>query len=223
MNKQINELIFEESAWSEITKQILEAKNEVVVLPTIKQKGMDTLSELQISNKSTLGAIALESGGLLIDHGWLRILGSGNEKIAGDLLSWNCIRKNKIKIPLKGALIIGYDILGGFFAINSGGLGESFKNIYYLAPDTLEWEDTGLGYTDFINWSLNGDLELFYETMRWDEWEEEVESLYGEQGISIYPYLWTEQGKDISKCNRKQIPMIEIWEIENEFKNQFQK
>ena len=38
--------------------------------------------------------------------------------------------------------------------------------IFYLPPDTLEWEDCELGYTDFLNWAFSGDLALFYENVR---------------------------------------------------------
>ncbi|MFL0248293.1 DUF2625 family protein [Candidatus Clostridium stratigraminis] len=218
MSKKLSELIYEEgNAWTMFETWFDKAENQVEVLPNTKADGEETLLQLQITNRSTMGAIALECGGLLVNHGWLRILGSGNERISGNLLSWNNISEIKIEYSIKNALIIAYDIVGGVYAINGGAFGQSFKNVFYFAPDTLEWEDTEKGYTDFINWALNGDINLYYKSFRWTGWEEDVRKLIGEYGISIFPYLWTKEGKNVNKCHREAIPMKEIWGIEQEF------
>lgn len=164
-----------------------------------------------------MGAIALECGGILIDNGWLRILGSGHSNIWGNLLSWNNIGSTQMEYPIKGAMIVGYDIVGGAFAINGGAFGNTIGNVFYFAPDTLEWEDIEMGYTDFIYWALNGDLNLYYESFRWIGWEEDAKKLTGNKGIFIYTYLWTKEGKNVEECHKKAIPMNEIWGVENEF------
>jgi hypothetical protein len=218
MIRKIEELIYrEDSAWSMIQEWLINTKNDVEVLSNLRNLGEETLQKLQVTNKSTMGAIALECGGFLVDKGWLRILGSGSDKISGNLLSGNNLDGAQMKFSVKGALIIAYDIVGGIFAINSGAFGYSIKNIFYLAPDTLEWEDTEKGYTDFIYWALHGDLNLYYKTFRWSGWQNDVKNLLGSQGISIYPYLWTKQGENIEECHREAISMKEIWNIENEF------
>lgn len=221
MRKNLEELIFNrENTWLMVQDWIEAAENHVEVLTDNRIEGEKTLLQLQITNKSTMGAIALECGGLLIDKGWLRILGSGNDKISGSLLSWNNLDGTEIEYPMEKAMIIAYDVVGGFYAINAGELGSSFKSVFYFAPDTLEWEDTEKGYTDFILWALNGDLNLYYETFRWKGWEDDVKRLSGSQGISIFPYLWTKEGKDIEKCYKRAVPMRELWGIQNEFSRQ---
>jgi len=37
---------------------------------------------MQVTLRSVLGALAYETGGLLIDHGWLRLLGGGHGTLA---------------------------------------------------------------------------------------------------------------------------------------------
>lgn len=218
MIRKLSELIYkEENAWPMIEEWLAKAENHVEVLPNNRVEGEEALLKLQITNRSTMGAIALECGGILIDDGWLRILGSGNENISGNLLSWNNIDKIKIEYSIKNAMIIAYDIVGGVYAINGGAFGDSLKNVFYFAPDTLEWEDTEKGYTDFIYWALNGDINVYYKTFRWSGWQEDVSKLTGDQGISIYPYLWTEQGNNVNGCHKEAIPMKEIWGIEQEF------
>ena len=40
---------------------------------------------LGVSTRSWLGAVAATSGGLIVDHGWLRVLGRGRDKLASAL------------------------------------------------------------------------------------------------------------------------------------------
>jgi hypothetical protein len=48
-------------------------------------------------------------------------------------------------------------------------------------------------------------------------YKEDTKKLSGNEGISIYPYLWTKQGENVEECYKKAIPMNEIWGVENEF------
>ncbi|MBE6066254.1 MAG: DUF2625 family protein [Clostridium lundense] len=219
--KRIDELIYkEESAWIKILEWIEQAKNDVEVLPNSRVNGEKALLKLQITNKSTMGAIVLECGGILVDNGWLRILGSGSDNISGSILSWNSIDGTEIDFPLRHAMIIAYDIIGGFYAINAREFGGSTRNVFYFAPNTLEWEDIEMKYTDFIYWTLYGDLNLYYKTFRWANWKSDIKKLSGNQGISIFPYLWTKEAEDIEKCSRRAVPMRELWGIQNEFARQ---
>ncbi|WP_336775922.1 DUF2625 family protein [Paenibacillus sp. MMO-58] len=217
--KPLSELIYKENAWSDIQAWIADSDNKVTIVANERGDGELALYRLQISNKSTMGAIALECGGLLIDRGWLRVLGSGNKELNNSLISWNEQSTSKIKYPLIGGLIVAYDVVGGFFAINNGAFDPKSHSVYYLAPDTLEWEDTEMTYTDFINWSLFGDLNLYYESFRWYGWEQDVEKLSLEEGILIYPYLWSKEGKEVNNAHKKAVTMKELWEVQNEFMN----
>jgi hypothetical protein len=118
-----------------------------------------------------MGAIIYETGGLLIDFGWLRILGSGHPRLPRTLPGWNLGRTIDVAGRTLAFLLIADDVLGGFFAINGGGLGEGHRNVFYFAPDSLAWEDMELGYSDFIQWCLSGDVAQFYGGYRWEGWE----------------------------------------------------
>ena len=52
----------------------------------------NALLYLQVTTHSTLGAFAYDTGGLLIDNGWLRLLGSGHPKLKRTLHDWNSTR-----------------------------------------------------------------------------------------------------------------------------------
>src|SRR5579885_727005 len=103
-------------AWPIVQDWIRDAVVSVEVLPVEQQRAEATLLELQVTTRSPLGAIAFETGGIILDHGWLRILGSGHEKMQGNLLFWNFLEKDSENPRLRGALIIAHDVIGGFFA-----------------------------------------------------------------------------------------------------------
>ncbi|NGZ75670.1 DUF2625 family protein [Saccharibacillus alkalitolerans] len=220
--KELHELLSEDSAWPELSEALRTAKNEVRVLDRDRQRAEETLVGMQTSDRTTLGAVVLNCGGLLIDRGWLRVLGSGGEEIAGDIRSWNGLGPEPLELKFKpeGYVIAAYDIAGGFFAINNGAFNDRAPNVYYFAPDTLEWEDTEKGYTDFLDWALNGDLEQYYGTFRWNGWEEEAEALGGFQAMRIYPFLWSEEGRDVNRADRTPVSAAELWDLQQDMRRQ---
>ena len=200
-------------AWSFVQEWIATARNTVEVLPADRRRGEDVLHYLQVTTRAPLGAAALETGGMLIDHGWLRFLGSGHERMRGDLRSWNTGGAILESHLLKDACIVAYDALGGFFALNGGAFAGDLGNAFYFAPDNLRWKNTHLSYSQLLTWALNGDVALFYQGMRWPGWESDISSLNGDRGISIFPLLCTEPGIPVSERSRRDVPMYELWHL----------
>jgi hypothetical protein len=183
-------------AWEMLQEWLRNAKNKVEVLPKNPQDAEKELLCLQVTTKSTIGAVVYETGGILINNGLIRILGSGSAKLDRSLCEWN-------KGDKPNYLLIADDVMGGYFALNVGGLGNDIGKIHYLPPETLEWENTELGYTDFINWTFNGDIALFYKSFSWNTWEIDIQQVQTNQVFSFFPFLWTKEGKDIEKVNKK--------------------
>ena len=76
--KPLHELInHEESALPLVQSWAAGAKTTCEVLPPSERCG-DVLHRLQVTTRSPMGAVAHGTGGLLIDGGWLRVLGSGH-------------------------------------------------------------------------------------------------------------------------------------------------
>lgn len=153
--RTLNELLdSEDPAFALITRWASEADLPVELLPpSAGREGV--LLSLQVSTRSALGAIAYETGGILVDDGWLRILGSGHARLGRDIAAWN-------EGKADGFLLVADDVLGGFFAINGGALGDDQGNLYYLAPETLEWEALEIGYTAFVEWAFSSQLRHSY-------------------------------------------------------------
>src|SRR5215216_2992148 len=170
--RPLSELInMEEPAWPMVQEWIADAKNPVEVLPATPSDREATLLEIQVTTRSPMGAIVYETGGLLIDRGWLRILGSGHPRLPRSLATWNKQRTMFDDGNVPGYLLVADDVVGGFFAVNGGALGPEMGTVFYFAPDSLEWECLDFTYSQFIVWCLQEDLAKFYESLRWPGWE----------------------------------------------------
>jgi hypothetical protein len=209
--------------WVLVLKQIRAGRNEIEILPRDSLRANTELLAAQITTRSQLGAVIYETGGILIDHGWLRILGSGCFKMDRGLMEWNVAKTILADRKTMGYLLVADDILGGFFAINGGGLSkEEIGKIFYFAPTTLKWESTQLGYADFLDFCFSGNLELYYKDMRWINWQKQVMLLKGTEAISFYPFLFTKEGKDNNKNIKKVVSINELWTFEMDAKKQLE-
>ncbi len=211
--RPLSELIdTEDPAWPEVQEWIAGATNAVEVLPVNEADRGSALLAIQVTTRSPMGAIVYETGGLLIDHGWLRILGSGHSRLPRSLASWNEGRTMFGEGQQPGYLLVADDVLGGFFAINGGSLGPEMGSVFYFAPDTVEWESLDFGYSQFLFWCLQGNVAGFYESLRWPGWEQEISTLNGDQAISVYPFL-SAKGPPIAERNRGVVPISEMFSL----------
>jgi len=156
-----------------------------------------------------MGAIVFSTGGILIDNGWIRILGSGSSKMQRTLPDWNKGKAFKEFGDRPAFFLVADDAAGGYFAINYGSFGKDIDSIYYLSPDNLKWEALEMNYEDFVWFCLNGDLKKFYTGIRWNSWNKDVQSLKADEVFHILPPLWSKQGKDIEKSFRSPVPAEE--------------
>jgi hypothetical protein len=123
------------------------------------------LDALGVTERSVLGALAVHTGGLTIDHNWLRVLGGPA------LLEW--------QDALDDGLVVGHDAAGGFFAV-----AKLDGEVRYLVPGGYEWMETEMGHAAWVHWTLMGDIEGFYVDMREPGWEAETAKLAHDQGHS---------------------------------------
>ena len=199
--------------WPAVSEMVAKAKNEVEILPVDPKKGEEALLAIQVTTRSPMGAIAYSSGGLLVDHGWIRVLGGGSARLPRDIGSWNFPEGVDQPVRLGNAILVADDVLGGFFAINGGAFDGPRGHVFYLAPDTVRWEDLGRGYTEFVQFLCQGDLAKFYADMRWRGWSTDVDRLAGDRAYSIYPFLWAKEGGTIDQRSRKDVPIEELWRL----------
>lgn len=214
--RTLKELLNAPSCWSEIELLIKEASNKVDVLPKDKELADAALLEMQESVDTWVGAIIYETGGILIDNGWLRILGSGDELIKRSLLSWNKGKTFDTSLDELPFLLVADDVLGGLFAINAGGFGEDVGGMYYFAPDMLEWEEMELTYDQFLYFCFSGDLKDFYGDFRWISWQDDVKSLSLDEAFHLNPPLYSSDFSSIEKVDKTSISVDELYEMNME-------
>jgi hypothetical protein len=211
--RPLSELInTQEPAWPLVQEWIAGATNLVEVLPVNRVDREAALLDIQVTTRSPMGAIVYETGGLLIDRGWLRILGSGHPRLSRSLPAWNKGRTMFDDGNAPGYLLVADDVVGGFFAVNGGALGPEMGTLFYFAPDRLEWERMEFGYSQFIVWCLQGDVAMFYESLRWPGWENEIATLHGDQAILIFPFLST-KGPSLEQRHHGVVPVAEMFAL----------
>lgn len=210
--RTLTELInTDEPAWEIVSDWIGKAKNKIEVLPKDQKRAEETLVQTQVTTRSLMGAIIYETGGILVDDGWIRILGSGSEKMNRTLSEWNKGKTFGEYGEIPPYLFVADDAIGGLYAINGGFLGKDAGNIYYFDPQSLEWFAMEIGYTDFLLFCFDGKLDEFYEEVRWNGWRDDVKNLGADKAYSFFPFLWTTEGRDVNKCTRAVVSMDESY------------
>jgi hypothetical protein len=82
--RSVDELVNKtDPGWTLVKDWIKSAKNKVEILPVDQAKAKDALYKTQVTTRSPMGAVIFMTGGILIDDGWIRILGSGSRRICG--------------------------------------------------------------------------------------------------------------------------------------------
>lgn len=204
--------------WEEIYEMLEKSNNKIVVNMSDKGKGKNTLDRLQVTSNSALGSIAYNTTGIIVDN-WVRILGADSEKNRG-LLSYNEMNELGIANKIEKMLIIADDVVGGVFALNAGRFSEGVGDVWYFAPDTLEWESLEFKYAEFLAWAVNGDIHEFYSDMRWKEWEKDAKNVQFDEAILIYPFLWSNEVQ-LETAEKKVVPVDELLNINKEYSKKF--
>lgn len=186
-----------------LNESFSKSKREIIVLDYDENMAKKIEHIYKIDANTLLGTILYKTGGIIFDN-WVRVLGAGER----DVITCNELLK------ISDKFIVAEDILGGLFAINND------NYIWYFAPDSLEWENLEIFYSQFIQWLIDGDVDKFYEIFRWDNWKEEIRHLGLSDGIAFYPFLWA-KCDSILKRSRKIIPMDEIVKLQFDFKKEF--
>jgi len=213
-----------EPAWPELQRLVGAASVTVEVRAPDEATSRRTLEQLQVTTGSFLGAVVVHTGGLLVDHGWLRVYGSPGRSASlpstdglPGLAGTNEFPPVPTAVwsPAHG-LVVAHDVLGGTYALNGQDPAAHARpgrpgDMTYLAPDTLQWESLEAGYAAWLAWVLDGGLADFTEGLRWDGWEDESRGLSGDSGLNFYPPLWSKEAhEDLGATSRAVVPMAEL-------------
>ncbi|MGE0430819.1 MAG: DUF2625 family protein [Planctomycetota bacterium] len=189
------------------------AATPVELLPVERAAGERALERLQITSRSPMGAIALETGGVWFDHGWIRLLGGGCERMPHDIATFNFgddfYGNGRHRLP--GHVVFGWDLLGGFFALKAPD-GMQPASVCYFAPDTLRWQDLGFGFSAFVAHVCSGAMAGFYGDDRWPGHERDSAGVAGDRAFSIAPPPFA-KGPPVGERSRRAVPVEELWSL----------
>ena len=192
-------------SWPVVRSWIDDAPNRVEVLPPDPARRGSVLHSLQITVGSWMGAVAHETGGLLIDDGWIRILGGAGTTMGGTLANWNGFGDKPVLRAMPGMTIIGHDGAGGVFALDRGALGRGGNTTWYLCPDTLRWIPLQRSYSHFLQWLCTGDVAGFGQRLRWDGWADDLAQAGPDRAFTASPARWTAEGRHPRRQNLRPV------------------
>ena len=229
--RELNELTdVDDPAWPPLQELFASCPAPLQVLPVDPAESHRALLQLQVTARSMLGSLTLNCGGLIVDDGWVRVYGGGSSGSATAMPSLAQVNAFPAAVDPawqpESPLVVGHDALGGVFALNGADPGAHGRpgepgQLTYFAPDTVAWEALGVGHSQWITWLLSDQLEKFYEGLRWPGWREEAAALAYTQGITVYPFLWTEEAHaDLAKTTRRAVPMREVLGVAADFARQ---
>jgi hypothetical protein len=216
--RTVDELVdVAEPSWPVLVGSLSSSFTPVAILPAEPGQCRSSLLQLQVTVRSPLGAIALNSGGMLVHGGWLRIFGGSRSGGSSGLPSIAEVNQfpavyDPSWVP-EGGLVLAHDIFGGVFALNgvdpvaAGRPGESGE-ITYFCPVKLSWEAMGMGHADWLGWLVSGALDDFYGDLLWSGWRTEVYGLGMRDGISRIPLPGGLDG--VADTRRQAVPMSRL-------------
>ena len=165
---------------------LLNGKNHIELIPVDEPCAAINSEYFQADGSTNFGILITQCGGVIAEN-VVRLLGSNRDPEYRDINMFN------IKFGAGGGLVIlGDDIFGGIFAVNTGLLPECPGNVIYFAPDTLEWEDLELKLSGLLAWLKDGDLAEFYGQFSAEEFAElKARNVGFNKVLSIYPPQWS--------------------------------
>ncbi|MFE0028460.1 DUF2625 family protein [Amycolatopsis sp. NPDC059021] len=216
-------------SWPMLADALASSFTSHVVLPPDPEQCQATLLQLQVTARSPLGAIALNTGGILVHDGWLRVYGGSGGGPDGlpSMAEVNGFPSTAEEgwQPAAG-LIIAHDVLGGVFALNGmeheqHGRPGAPGSVVYFSPSSLVWEDLEMGHSQWLTWLLDGGAAGHYHDLLWPTWRTEVAELGLRDGITVYPFLWSQEAQeDMAATTRKPAPLTQILDLHAGFCDQ---
>lgn len=193
--------------WKEI-EQLFQKSSNRIRMKLFNNEDKSVIEELNVNEQSVLGQVLLNVSGVVIND-YLRIWGNDEPNIL--------YQNNRVKQFYSGnKLIVANDIWGGLFAISNGDFEGNMRDIWYFAPDLLEWENLDINYAEFLSWACSGGLEEFYQSFLWEDIDSILREINVNQAILIYPFMWAKEC-NLETADKKIVPLEELVAINADY------
>lgn len=193
--------------WKEI-ERLFERSSNRVKLKRYYNGDRSIIEKLNINEESVLGQVLLNVSGVVIND-YLRIWCNDEPNIL--------LQNNKVKQFYAGnKLIVANDIWGGLFAISNGDFEGNRRDIWYFAPDLLEWENLDINYAEFLSWTCGNGVGKFYQSFICKDIDSISREVNVNQAILIYPFLWAKEC-NLETADKKVVPLEELIAINADY------
>lgn len=193
--------------WKEI-EQLFQKSSNRIRMKLFNNEDKSVIEELNVNEQSVLGQVLLNVSGVVIND-YLRIWGNDEPNIL--------YQNNRVKQFYSGnKLIVANDIWGGLFAISNGDFEGNMRDIWYFAPDLLEWENLDINYAEFLSWACGSGLEEFYQSFLWEDIDSILREINVNQAILIYPFMWAKEC-NLETADKKIVPLEELVAINADY------
>ncbi len=212
----------EEPAWPVIKGWIDSATNKVQVLPVDTAKAKTALYDTQVTTRSPMGAVIYETGGILVDNGWIRILGSGHaeaQPLRAGLERGKIVPRDRGKALVH--LLVADDAIGGFFAINGGKFGFNQGNVYFILRRITCNGKTWRSTTPTSSCSASAaTCKGSVKAGAGKAGEKDVPKLSADKSFLFTPALWVRPERAEEQRARKAIPVEEQYKVMMDMRKQ---
>lgn len=191
--------------WTELLNIIHKSNRKIEVLNGDNDMGKQECILMNIPDNTLLYSIVSNSKGVIVDH-WIRLLGHDEKGVWG-VKQFNS--ESSYSQYFEGLFIVSDDIVGGIYAININRFKNDQNKVWYFAPDTLQWECLNMKYSEFVVWTMQGNVDDYYATMRWKNWKYDCDGVPTNKAILVYPFLWSKEC-DLETSQKSVVPLDEI-------------
>jgi hypothetical protein len=189
-------------------KEMFEASaRKIEIVENENPRSEAILEWAKIPQSQDLAAVVNYAEVITVDD-WIHVLGHGKGADGQTIFKLSSLPKDDL---LYDALVVATDVLGGLFAICVDKTDSSYGDVFYLQPECLEWEPTGFGYSEFLVWLAEDDLDEFYQNVRWEGWRDMSAHVGVDSAIRSTPDVWF-KACDFSASPRQIVPFKDVLE-----------
>ena len=183
------------------------SERKIEIIENENSRSEAILEWAKIPETQDLAAVVNYAEVITIDD-WIHLLGHGKGADGQTIFKLSSLPKDDL---MYDSLVVATDVLGGLFAICQDETDNSYGDVFYLQPESLEWEPTGFGYSEFLVWLANDDLDAFYQDVRWEGWRDMSSHVGADSAIRFTPDVWF-KACDFSASPRQIVPFKDVLE-----------
>lgn len=187
--------------WNAIKELLQSSERKIEIIENENPRAPMILHWAKIKERTDLGVVISNCEQIIVDD-WVHVLGSGKGANGQTVFMLSSLADEDF---MKHSLVVATDILGGLFAICMNEMDDAYGDIFYLQPECLEWENSGMNYSEFLVWLAHDDLDAFYQDVRWEGWRDAASHINVDSALKFTPEIWM-ANCDVSASPRQIVP-----------------